>query len=373
MKLIATLGTTPANYTHEYFIDEIPYRSKFSFLALKAHFNIKDEDVIIIGTEATRKKQKDYIKNFNFIEVNADDFDDVFAKAIKSFENDAILDLTQAFKSIGYGSLLSYIFSKSIGKKVKDIYYAQVQNNCNAGKEECVFKFQSIKRYEDIVDLVREINTFLHSWYVINQEKEEEFKIIHNNLLKISQNLLVNNLDIRVYIDRLLKEINRLLEEEKYAYLHSHLEKLKEEILKIQDALNSKESLKMYNFNKLCFEKNLLLQSLTLLFEAVSAYLEELVDDEYKCNKNKKQYTKKSNKYKFRNCLKSDLIGYRKYKYCKDFWSNKIKNCDKFRKNFIRIDEMRNDSAHVFINGSKLREFRDEIRSLIEFFDNYIK
>jgi len=372
MKLIATLGTTEAKFAHTYIIDEYSYNEKFSFLALKKYFNIKNEDIIIIGTKQTQQKQKEYIKDFEFISVNADDFDDVFAKTIKTFENNAILDLTQAFKSIGYGALLSYIFSKTIGKRVKDIYYAQVQDNCNAGKNECIFKFQSIKRYEDIVDLVREINTFLHSWYVINQEKEEEFKVIHNNLLKISQNLLVNNLDINGYIDELLKEINRLLQEEKYAYLHSHLKKLKGEMVKIQDALKSKESLKMYKFSKLCFEKNLLLQSLTLLFEAVSAYLEEIVGN-YKCNKNGKQYTKESNKYKFRNCLKSDLIGYRKHKHCKGFWNNKIKNCDEFRRNFIKIDEMRNDSAHVFINGNKLKKFRDEIKQLSDFFNLYIK
>ena len=127
MKLIVTLGTTPANYIHEYIIYENSYKAKFSFLALKEHFNIKDEDVIIIGTNKTREEQNEYIKNFNFIEVNANDFDDVFAKAIKNFENDAILDLTQAFKSIGYGALLSYIFSKSIGKKVKNIYYTKTQ------------------------------------------------------------------------------------------------------------------------------------------------------------------------------------------------------------------------------------------------------
>ena len=167
-----------------------------------------------------------------------------------------------------------------------------------------------------------------------------------------------------------MKEIYRLFQKEKYAYLYSHLEKLKEEILKIQDALNSKESLKMYKFSKLFFEKNLLLQSLTLLFEAVSAYLEEIVGD-YRCNKKDKIYTKESNKYNFRNCLKSDLIGYRKFEHCKNFWSNKIKKCNKFRKNFIKIDEMRNDSAHVFINGSKLKEFKEEIKSLIEFFEGY--
>jgi hypothetical protein len=149
--------------------------------------------------------------------------------------------------------------------------------------------------------------------------------------------------------------------------LHSHLEKLKEEILKIQDALNSKESLKMYKFSKLCFEKNLLLQSLTLLFEAVSAYLEEIVNDKYVCKNKKGEFDKNSNKYQFRNCLKSKLIGRREFSSCPKEWKRLLgRNCEKFRKNFIRIDEMRNDSAHVFINGSKLKEFKDEIKSLID-------
>ena len=85
MKLIATLGTTKAKFIHKCEINNnSSYKEKFSFLALKKHFNIKDEDVIIIGTKETKEKQKEYIKNFNFIEVNTDDFDDVFAKAYKT-------------------------------------------------------------------------------------------------------------------------------------------------------------------------------------------------------------------------------------------------------------------------------------------------
>jgi hypothetical protein len=99
MKLIAIFGVTLAKSTNEYFIDNIPYRRKVSFFILKEHFNIKDEK-LIIGTNKIKDRQKEYTENFNFVEVNADDFDNVFAKAIKTFENNAILDLTQAFKSI---------------------------------------------------------------------------------------------------------------------------------------------------------------------------------------------------------------------------------------------------------------------------------
>jgi hypothetical protein len=75
---------------------------------LKEHFNIKDEK-LIIGTKKIRDRQKEYIKSFNFVEVNADDFDDVFAKVIKTYENVAILDLTHAFKSIDIDFLYRYI------------------------------------------------------------------------------------------------------------------------------------------------------------------------------------------------------------------------------------------------------------------------
>ncbi|MEO1959006.1 MAG: TM1812 family CRISPR-associated protein [Nautiliaceae bacterium] len=380
MKLIATLGTTKANYTHIYYLDNKEYREVFSFFALKKHFNIEDKNVIIIGTSETKKNQDKFIKNFEFVEVDADNFEDVFAKTLRSIENNSIVDLTQSFKSLGFGALLSYSFSKSIGKKVKDIYYAQVQENCNPGSSECKFVFQSLKKYEDIVELVREINLFINSWYVLNQEKDEDFKVIHNNLLEMSQMLSVNDLDIEDNVKNLKNEIDRLLNKKEYAYLYEHLKKLQEEILKIDEALDTLEYRKLIKFSRLYLEKNFLLQSLTMLFEAMSAYVEYKTKDNFVCKNKKGKFNKSSDKYQFRNCLKNKLLivrnGYELPKYL--FHFVRVDNLEDFANHFAKVDELRNNSAHAFINGKsefeeKKTKFKDEIYEEINYFSKYIE
>jgi hypothetical protein len=380
MRLIATLGTTKANNKHTYYIGDKEYKEFFSFLALKKHFNIKDENVIIIGTLATKESQKEHIKNFKFIEVDADNFEDVFAKTLRSIENDSIVDLTQSFKSLGFGALLSYSFSKGIGKRVKDIYYAQVQDNCNPGASECKFVFQSLKRYEDIVELVSEINLFINSWYVLNQEKDEEFKVIHNNLVDISQMLSANYLGIEDNVKELKKEIERLLNSPRYAYLHTHLEKLQEEILKFDEALDNVEYKRLFNFAKLYLDKNFLLQSLTMLFEAMSAYVEYKTKDNFVCKNKKGEFEKSGDKYQFRNCLKNKLLvvrnGYEIPKYL--FYFVRVDNLEDFANHFAKVDELRNNLAHAFINGKdefeeKKTKFKDEIKEEIDYFSKYIE
>jgi len=376
MKLIATLGTTNAKFKHIYKIDNQNYEEFFSFLALKKYFDIDDRNVIIIGTKDTKNKQKEHIKNFQFVEVDADNFDEVFARTLNNLDDDSIVDLTQSFKSLGYGAILSYNFSRSIGKKVKDIFYAQVQNNCSPSNNSCEFIFQSLKRYEEIVDLVREINIFVTSWYVLNQEKEEEFKKIHNNLLSISKKVLINDLDILENIKVIEKEIKRLRDNEKYEYLYTHLDKLEEEINKLKVAvIEEKEYIKLIKFSRLYLNKNFLLQSLTMLFEAIGAFIEYQTKDDFICKSKKGNFTKQDNKYKFRNCLKSKLSVVRYNQKIPNYLYHfiKIKNLENFAKHFVNVDELRNNSAHAFINGKKgADDFKSEIEKEIEFFERYL-
>jgi len=381
MKLIVTLGTTKAKYLNKYIIGEIEYNENFSFLALKKHFNINDENVIIIGTKETFIEQKEYIKEYKFIEVDADKFEDIFAKSLSIMDNDSILDLTQSLKSLGYGALLSYSFSKSIGKKVKNIYYAQIQDRCNIFEKTCVFIFQSLKKYEDIIDLAREINMFINSWFVLNQKKEKEFKLIHNNLVKLSQKLFINNLNVLGEIKIIEDEIDKLLKLKEYDYLHSHLEVLQKEINIIKNPLMKKEYLKMIEFSRLYFDKNFLLQSLTTLFEAVSSFVDYKTKKGFECKRNNKIFKKYGNKYKFRNCLKSKLSVVRYNRSIPDYLYRfiNIENLEKFAKHFMIVDELRNNSAHVFINNrnnssnKKKSSFKQKIKNELEFFENIIK
>ena len=374
MRLLVTLGATKPKPKHIYYINGKKFENKrFSFEALKDYYNIEDKDVIIFGTDKTKEiLEEEGLLNYSFKEVESGNLEGVIESFVNEIQKDDILDLTQSFRSISFGALISYSFSKNLGKNVKNIYYAQVRDGKNPARESTENDFISLKKYEDIVDLFREINLFLDSWYVVPDEKDET-KIIHNNLKVISERLLVNNLEIDNEIKNILNEIERL--NKKYPFLKVHLSKLQEELKKLESILSFKESLRLFKMSNKYFEKNLLLQSLTMLFEASLAYLDEKTENNFVCRKGNQEYTKCSDKYKFRNCLKSNLSSVRRNKPIKSFLKKfiAIKNLEEFARHLMKIDELRNDSAHAFINTKKLQDFKQDIKGELEFFRNIIK
>lgn len=373
MKLIATLGSTEPKFKHKYFIKDKVLESNFSFEALKDYFNVVDKDVVIIGTSQTQEKLGEYIKNYNFVEVPSDDFKRIFAVFIKIIENGDILDLSQSFRSLPMGAFLSYGFSKSLGKEVKEIFYSQVKDNKNAVKEACEFDFVSLKKYDDMVELLREINLFLESFQVLKKDIQSDIFKIHNNLVLISDKLYSNNLDIKKEINEILNEIKRIKEKE--SFLKKHLEKLYEEIKKLDVILSFKESLRFINMSEILYSKNMLLQSLTMLFEGVLAYLDEKTKPNYKCKKGQKEFNKNSSKYKYRNCLKNSLSVVRRGEKIPNYVKNNIliPNLNEYAKHLMKVDALRNDSAHAFINSKKAEVFKNEIKKEIDFFKRVIK
>jgi len=365
MRLIATLGATPVKNKHIYKQEDIEYSEYFSFLALKKYYNISDENVYVLGTEKTKKELGEYIKNFNFIQLKDNNLEEIFQKSAELVEDGDILDLTQSFRLLSFGVFLGVNF---LHKKVK-IFYAQLQkSDCSYKDEICKHNFILLDKYLQIASLAKEINTFVNSWYVIENEIEN-FSIIHDKLTTISKRLLVNDLDIKEDILSAKKIIEKL-KKDKFVYLNTHLDILYKEIIKIELALiNPKDSIKFFRMSELYFEKNLLLQTLTMLFEAISAYLGDIVPKDYKCKKNDKFLTIKSGKYKFRNCIKNSL---RSKNGCNFWWFKNLKNCEKFRDNLLKIDVMRNNSAHAFIQGKGLEDYKNEIQNLILFFKEYI-
>ena len=127
--------------------------------------------------------------------------------------------------------------------------------------------------------------------------------------------------------------------------------------------------------SEILFEKNMLLQSLTMLFEGSLAYLDEKIDSTFVCKKGDKEYTKKSDKYKFRNCLKSKISRVR-YGKSIDFHIKKvirIDNLEEYAQHVVKIDELRNNAAHAFINSEEAKLFKEDIKKELEYFRKIIK
>jgi len=370
MRLFATLGATRVGKEHLYEIESKTYSVKISLLALKEHFGISDKDVYIIGTQRTKEVLGDVIEGFNFIQINEDSLENVFETAVKYIQKDDIVDLTQGFRSFPFGVFLALNFSKLLKKDPYDVFYAQVMDiGCDYRNETCKHKFVSLKKYLEIGDLAREINGFVSSWYVAPNEIDN-FSLIHENLCTLSKKLLSNNIDVLKELSLIQNEISKLKKE--FGFLSGHLDLLYSEASGIYAALkNGREYMKFYEMAKLYYSKGLLLQTLTMLFEAISAYLADIVPHNFSCRKHDVEYTKRSkNRYAFRNCVKNTL---RSEKGCERWWFKTLRNCKEFRENLLKIDEMRNDSAHAFINKKALENFHSEIGELIGFFGEYMK
>jgi len=371
MKLITTLGSTKPEFKHKYFIKDEVFEVNFSFEALKEFYQIPDSKIIIIGTNFTKENLGEYISEYKFIEVDSEDLEKIFEIFIDIIEKEDIIDLSQSFRSLSMGAILSYGFSKSLGKELEDIYYSQVRDNCNVREKPCEFDFISLKKYDDMVELLREINLFLESYQVLKKNLKD-MKTIHNNLVLISDKLYSNNLDIKSEIKELLSEIEMI--KDKYTFLTQHLNKLEEEIKRLNEILNFKESRKFINMSEILFNKNMLLQSLTMLFEGSLAYLDEksLMKT---CKNNKGEYPRNKNKYKYRNCLKNKVSFMRHNKYTKKELKEKIliPNLDEYAQHLLEVDKLRNNSAHAFINSKKAKLFKKDIKKELEYFKKVIK
>lgn len=366
MKLIATLGATASSYKHEYLLYEKLYTKRFSFEAIKEHYHIKDKDVYIIGTGETKEIQSIYISNYNFIKIDANDLDNVFAEATKLISKDSIIDLTQSFRSISFGVFLSTGFSKTLGKQAKEIYYAQtILPECNPAKTSCKYNFISLKRYDEIGDLARTINTFLHTLVVIeNSVEDEKFRKLYNQLKKISKNFFDNNYnELFCSVEDMIMILNEYKNDKDFDYLQGHIKRLIDEMKKIKDLKSNYESNTLLNCSKYLLSKGINLHAITTLYESMVAFLDEEISPS-KCNTKEKFGKKKeASIYERRNCLKKSL------KNCK--YIKKIVDCKSFSEYLRNIDRLRNISAHAFTSDNTHKNFSNEIKKSIEFLENY--
>ena len=356
MRLIATLGTTPARHRHRYFIEGRFYDSLFSFEALKEHYGLGDDEVIIVGTVQTRRQQAAHIEKYRFVEIDAEDMDDIFAKITQTIGSDDLVDLTQSFRSISLGAMLSLGFSKALGKEARQIYYAQAREGCNAAHEECDFDFVSLRRYEEIVDMARMINTFVGTLIVLEQEiTDEKIRSFSRKLKKVSEDFLNNNyVDLFDSVSQVLKSIESLRNDKEYDFLHSHLERLAAELKAIASLKKDRESEQLLEISEYLWAKRLYLHSVTTLYESMTAFLDEEIDEE-RCKKIKTRSGKRrtATTYERRNCLKK-------------LKTKKIPHASAFDKILQNIDKLRNISAHAFTSDKTSKKIPNEIEKAIE-------
>lgn len=368
MRLIATMGASGINQKHKYSVNGKVYESELSFIALAKAYNIID--IVVIGTKESKKSIQailDKNSNIEMVVIDSDNVEDVFQKSLEYISKDTILDLTQGYRHYPMLTLLASVFlQNSSAKNIKDIFYAQIENeNCQAYKESCSYKFTSLIKYLDIANMARIINTFKNTLLTLAYDvHNKEFKILQDSLKNLTEELFGNNFSGSSKIAKKIeKDIDKILEDKYLDIIKEHLSNLKIEIQIIQQLTSKNESETLLNVSEYFLGKDILLHSVTLLYESMVAFLDENVNN-YKCNTiiNKRGEEVEANIFQRRNCLKLNMGNCKNLQY-----KNNISNCKEFSSLLRKVDGFRNTSAHAHTTGTYQEDLKDELEKAIGF------
>lgn len=377
MKLIAVLGATPVTQKQHYTLDNVVYEEYFAFLAMANALHISSDYITIIGTEQTKalllepKYTIDSAIIDNFI-LSSDNVDELFERCLSLIDDDTVLELTQGFRHLPMTLLLSGIAASS-EKRLSNIYYAKTANpSCNPSKEVCTFEFISLASYLDRANLNAIIDSFCTSFVVPKLKISfKEFIPVEIKLHELSRHLLGNNIDQAI---QSAIKIRSLLIPLQQSSIAQSIKELNLEIDKLALLSEKSESLRLYHGANFYFEKDLLLHSVTNLFEAILAFLDEYMQKEkinlsyqdYKshrlihCKDEKKPYNR-------RNCLKKGLK-----LYAEKHPSHPVLGIA-MQKKLEVIDRLRNHSAHAHATEKSNESYRQHLAEAFIFFDRVIK
>lgn len=385
-------------------------------------FNDKDYKIIPICTkDAMQIQQKvlkeaenkeEYLNIFDnaILIEDENNFNEVFA-TIDEILNDnrykkIIVDVTHGFRHLPLLMIIDLIMINfdNVSRVEKILFAKEIEKN----KE---YEIIDLKEYLDLANLNYVLSSFNRNYTTTKiRTTKEEYNEFLRELNKFSSHILANSLDALTrsskkrisIIDNLLGKINNIKEnsDDLLKYFLKNLEKIEKHLFYMKKISEEKSDYKkLYFFSKNMYEKGYLLNSITLLSEAIGMYAKEelkkinkevldFIEVYEKKAKMNKETSKKYNLYTLANQskniykLKYDFKGNYLYLKYDEEWNaigdkvtKIIKNKLIQNKNIVdlikKIDDLRNNLAHG--NSSKrLNEVEDDIRKVLNNFDNFI-
>ena len=198
--------------------------------------------------------------------------------------------------------------------------------------------------------IMTEIAKYLTLDYDVN---DKEFKKVKEGLTELSKELFSNNFTrSKEKAKEIEIVVSNILEDKSLEIVEEHLTHLKKELQTIQNLVRIKESQMLLNVSEYFLKKDILLHSVTLLYEAMVAFLDEKIKNNSRC-------CSETDTYRRRNCLKKSLGDCRSVR--------NISNCREFSRKLREIDRLRNISAHGHTTGTHQQNLRDEITNTLQF------
>jgi len=307
--------------------------------------------------------QLDIVFNDNYLIKDEKNFKEIFSlfnRTIEEFD-EVIIDVTHGFRHLPLLMLidLMIINFKEINKVSKILFAKEIEKH--TPKQQGLYEIIDLKNYLDLANISYALSSFNKNYTVSNniETNNETYNKFLTELSEFSKHILANSLDalivstgrkksiskqLIIAIDKILEDENDVLKN-----FEPFLLEVREHISEIESYKNLKYYERLYKLSKNMLEKGYLLNSITLLSEAVGLYSKELFKDINDDVKNFiEEFEKKVKLHKNNNNKKYQLYSL----------SNQSKTLYKlgsgFRGNFLKIKEPNNNERVFNQNSSKV-------------------
>jgi len=253
----------------------------------------KEYEIVALHTDEAKKVQTEVVENDHEIKdfeskfkdewkiENDTEFDDVFSKIDKlmSGYDKIIIDVSHGFRHLPILLMVDAVIHniKDIDKIEMIIFAKEIK-----AREE--YELIDLKRYLDLANIAYALTAFEKNYTVANSVKVSDSKL--NDFLKdlsdFSKHILANSLDKllkdtnkkRSITTQLIGNINILLkrEEDIFGNLKRLLENIKRHLEEIKGYTDKPDHEKIFYIAQNMYDKGYLLNSITLLSEAIGMY-----------------------------------------------------------------------------------------------------
>jgi len=394
-------------------------------------------EIISLYTEFARSKQEEVLKHLN-IEYefkpkweikNETDFDAIFSQidSIIDDYDEVILDVSHGFRHLPILAIVdAIIHNLKDTERITKILFAK---EIIFQKE---YEFIDLKRYLDLANISYALNTFNRNYTVASNitVSDKNFTNILNSLSELSKHILANSIyalledtNERIsVITRLQEEIEKILNSDDNDKVYSSVKRplgiIKTHIDELYELRTKSDYEKMFFLSKNMYERGYLLNSITLLSEAVGMLcmneikkLDDSIkskvqdyediaimrkDEDYPIFKLYDLYKTSKGLYKFGDRYRSYGKQYLKVAYNRDYldgatvnmirrWNIEVEPLeDKIREFFShtqrdenlveligKIDRTRNNLAHAN-TSQRLDNVSNEIKSVLNAFEQVL-
>jgi CRISPR-associated DxTHG motif protein len=340
----------------------------------------KDEyEIIPLFTEESKIFNQEVLNRlYPDMRVNFDDkylirdeksFKEVFSlfnRTIEEFD-EVIIDVTHGFRHLPLLMLidLMIINFRDINRVKKILFAKEIVKHIPKSEKQGIYEIIDLKDYLDLANLSFMLSTFNQNYTVSNHIKtnNSDYNSFIEELSNFSKHILANSISALIVSTKnqdsisykIIKHIDKILskDDDILKNFEPFLLKIKRHIEEIKGYGKLKDYEMFYNLSKNMLNKGYLLNSITLLSEAIGLYTKELFKE---IDTDIKEFIEE-----FEEKLKKHKNSSRKYNLYK--LSNQSKNLYKlgikFRGNYLEIEKPNN-------NQKKFNKRAEEVTSKIK-------